>query len=64
VVPRGENYVCHCVKGELLSYPMLNETSRDVGGRVTVVQINTGSSRRIYINNPCYITYLTLKPVF
>jgi hypothetical protein len=52
------------VKGGVLSYPVLNEASRDVGGRVAVVQINTGPSHRIYINDPCYITYLTLKPVF
>ena len=51
------------MKGGVLSYPVLNEASRDVGGRVTVVQINTGPSHRIYINDPCYITYLTLKPV-
>ena len=43
-------YVCHCVKGEVLSCPVLNETSRDVGGRVTVVQINTGPSQNTYIH--------------
>ena len=52
------------MKGAVLSYPVLNEASRDVGGSVTVVQINTGPSPRIYINNPCYVTYFTLKPVF
>ena len=42
---------------------MFNEASRCVGWRVTVVQIDTRPSHRICINDPSYITYVTLKPV-
>jgi hypothetical protein len=52
-----------CEGLSVLSYRALNEASRDVGGRGTVVLLNTGPSHRIYTNDPCYITYLTLKQV-
>jgi hypothetical protein len=40
---------CHCIKSEVLSYPARNEASRDVGGRGTVVLLNTGPSQNILL---------------